>query len=259
MSWAVITGASSGIGYALAREFAINGTDIVAVARNEKRLKKLKDDFEKKYKIKVITAVLDLADAASADALYGMTSDAGLRVDYLVNDAGFGLRGDFLDTDFKIQQDMLTVNVLSMMRLCHLYGNDMRNNGMGRILNLSSMSAFFAGPYMSVYYATKAFVLSFSQALREELRGTGVMVTALCPGPTDTEFEKRAKLNRSEMYKFVKPKSAEYVAETGYAEMMKGKSVVYCSAIVRASNVMTRLITRKQAAALAREINEIQR
>lgn len=258
MAWAVITGASSGIGYALAREFAKNGTDIVAVARNEKRLTKLKEDFEKKYKIKVITAVLDLADSSSADKLYEMTSKEGLRVDYLVNDAGFGLRGDFLDTDFKIQQDMLTVNVLSMMRLCHLYGNDMRRNEIGRILNLSSMSAFFAGPYMSVYYATKAFVLSFSQALREELRGTGVMVTALCPGPTDTEFEKRAKLNRSEMYKFVKPKSAEYVAEVGYAGLLKGETVVYSSAIVKASNILTRLITRKQAATLAREINEIQ-
>ncbi len=169
MSWAVITGASSGIGYALAREFAKNGTDIVAVARNEKRLTKLKQDFEKKYRIKVITAVLDLADISSADKLYGMTSEEGLRVDFLVNDAGFGLRGDFLDADFSVQQEMLTVNVLSMMKLCHLYGNDMRRNGVGRILNLSSMSAFFAGPYMSVYYATKAFVLSFSQALGEEL------------------------------------------------------------------------------------------
>lgn len=259
MSWAVITGASSGIGYAIAREFAKNGTDIVAAARNGKRLAELKEEFEKKYKIKVKTAVLDLAEPSSADRLYKMTSEEGLRVDYLVNDAGFGLRGDFLDTEFNVQQEMLTVNVLSTMKLCHLYGRDMCSNEMGRILNLSSMSAFFAGPYMSVYYAAKAFVLSFSQALREELRGTGVTVTVLCPGPTDTEFEKRAKLNRSEMYKFVKPKSAEYVAEAGYAGMMKGESVVYGSAIVKASNILTRLITRKQAAVLAREINEIRR
>lgn len=256
MAWAVITGASSGIGYALSREFAKNGTDIVAVARNEKRLNKLKTELEKKYKIKVMTAVLDLADPASSDKLYQMTTEAGLRVDFLVNDAGFGLRGDFLDADFGVQRDMLNVNVLSLMKLCYLYGNDMRQNEIGRILNLSSMSAFFAGPYMSVYYATKAFILSFSQALREELRGTGVMVTALCPGPTDTEFEKRAKLNRSEMYKFVKPKTAEYVAEIAYAEMMKGKTVVYPGALVKASNILTRLISGKQAAALAREINE---
>lgn len=256
MAWAVITGASSGIGYAIAKEFAKNGTDIIAVARNEKKLEKLKEDFEKKFKIKVKVVVLDLAEPYAADKLYEETTAEGLRVDYLVNDAGFGLRGDYLDTDYKVQDDMLAVNVRSMMRLSYLYGGDMRKNGVGKILNLSSMAAFFAGPYMSVYYATKVFVLSFSQALSEELKKYGVTVSALCPGPTDTAFEKRAKLNRSKMYEFVKPKSAQFVAKKGYDGMMKGKTVIYTSAVVKGANILTRLVCRKSARGLAREINE---
>lgn len=256
MAWAVITGASSGIGYEIAREFAKHGTDVVAVARNEKKLAKLKEDFEKKFKIKVKVVVLDLAEPDAADKLYEQTTAEGLRVDYLVNDAGFGLRGDFLDGDFNVQNDMLDVNVRAMMRLSYLYGGDMRKSGIGKILNLSSMAAFFAGPYMSVYYATKAFVLSFSQALYEELKKSGVTVSALCPGPTDTAFEKRAKLNRSAMYEFVKPKSAEFVAKKGYDGMMKGKAVIYTGAVVKSANILTRLICRKSARNLACGINE---
>lgn len=150
---------------------------------------------------------------------------------------------------------MVQLNAVAAMQLSYLYGSDMRKAGRGRILNVSSCAAFSAGPYMSIYYATKGFVLSFSLALSKELEGSGVTVTAICPGPTSTGFESAAQMRGSKMFKIIKPQSAAHVAECAYRAMVKGKPVVYHSPTTKLFNIGSRLTTRRFAAGLAENIN----
>ena len=191
---ALVTGASGGLGAEFARVLAEEGFDLVLVARGEGKLLALKDELEARHGItaRVLTAALARKDVAKD--LHDRVLGLGIHVDALVNNAGFGDAGAFCERDWQRQRDMVQVNMVALMQLTHLFVPHMVERGTGMVLNLSSVAAFSAGPYMSVYYASKAFVLSFSEALSEELAGTGVTVTAICPGPTATGFEASAAM-----------------------------------------------------------------
>lgn len=244
MAYTLVTGASGGIGMELAKEFARNGHDLIIVARTSDKLEILKADIEKKYDVKVAVFATDLSSEEERNKLYSYTQNKNMEVDILVNNAGFGDSNAYLDTAWERQKNMVELNVLALMHLSHLYGNEMKKRGYGKILNLSSVAAFSAGPYMSVYYASKAFVLSLSQAMYEELKGSGVTVTALCPGPTATGFEKSAGMESAKMFHVIGTETAESVAKCGYKAVMKGKAVVYHGKITHGFNIATRFTTR---------------
>ena len=216
---ALITGASSGIGLELARIFARNQCDLILVARESDRLRQAAATL----KARVIAR--DLADPQSAQAIYDEL--ASTRIDYLVNNAGFGLGGPFYSTDRQTELDMIQVNVTSLVDLTKLFLPAMVARKSGRILNVASTAAFQPGPLMAIYYASKAFVLSFSEAIAEELNGSGVTVTALCPGPTASDFQRRAGLDHIKLFKNKSlTMSSEEVADIGYRGMMQGKVLV---------------------------------
>ena len=174
------------------------------VARNEDKLTTLKNELEKQYGIQVYTYKKDLSQKDSAYDIFNYTLEKELFIDILINNAGFGDFGKFAELDLQKQTDMVQVNITSLMQLCHYYLNPMLENKCGKILNIASIAAFQAGPLMSIYYATKAFVLSFSEALSVELKGSGVSVMALCPGPTNTEFKKEQTLKSQDYLKILK-------------------------------------------------------
>lgn len=225
---ALITGASGGLGLSFVNIFARDGYDLVLVARNGDRLEEIKKEIEGKYNIKVSVVPCDLCASNGAQEVFEATKSANIHIDVLVNNAGFGDFGDFYKSDLSKQVRMVDLNCTALMELCHLYLPDMVKNGGGNILNVDSIAAFQPGPLMSVYYATKAFVLSFSQALTRELKGTGVKVTALCPGPIRTNFDAAADLGESGLFKNLKVWDPNVVAEFGYKNMKKGKSLCIC-------------------------------
>ena len=188
MTVACITGASSGIGLHLAEELAAKGYDLILVARNGERLQELATAWREKFRVQITCHALDLADPAAVDHLCGLI---GIP-DILVNNAGFGDYSEFHAADWEKLQRVMQVNVLAVARLTHHVLGGMRQRRSGRILNVASAAGFSPGPMMAVYFATKAFVLHFSEALATECRGTGVTVTTLCPGATATEFHKVA-------------------------------------------------------------------
>lgn len=254
MDFTLITGASGGIGLELARLCAADGRNLILVARSAGKLRAVKEELEGKYSIQVEVLTADLSRVDAAKELHEKTTAAGFTVDTLINNAGFGDHAAFLDSDWQRQFEMVQLNVTALMQLTHLYGNDMRRQGRGRILNLSSVAAFSAGPYMPIYYASKGFVLSFSLAVARELKGSGVTVTCLCPGPTGTGFEAAANMKGSKMFA-LRPQSAEAVARCGYDAMKRGKAIAYHSPTTKLFNIGSRLVSRSFAASLAEKIN----
>ncbi|MCA9929933.1 MAG: SDR family oxidoreductase, partial [Anaerolineales bacterium] len=194
---ALITGASGGIGYELARKIAQQGHNLVVVARSESKLMKLAQDFNKQFGVNVTVMVKDLAQSAAPDEIYNELQANEIDVDILVNNAGFASYGLFHELDRQKELNMMQVNMVALTHLTHLFLPGMVERGYGRILNIASTAAFQPGPLMAVYYATKAYVLSFSEAIANELDGTGVTVTALCPGPTESGFQARAAMEDS--------------------------------------------------------------
>ena len=221
---ALITGGSVGIGAALADVFAGEGHDLILVARNREKLEATCCRLQQRFKVDVTCIAEDLADPASPERLHAAVRERGLDVHYLVNNAGVGLYGRFETTDLAAELRMIQLNVTSIVQLTKLFLPPMIERRSGRVLNVASTAAFVPGPWMSVYYATKAFVLSWSQAIDYELRPHGITVTSLCPGPTESEFKVRAKSERSQLFQQFVMK-AEPVARLGYDAMMKGEPV----------------------------------
>ncbi|WP_445001656.1 SDR family NAD(P)-dependent oxidoreductase [Exiguobacterium alkaliphilum] len=222
---ALITGASSGIGLELAHVFASKGYDLIIVARRESLLLDLKRQLESIHPVSVTPVTLDLSLPGSAATLYAQTSSSGRHVDVLVNNAGFGDYGDFTETDVQKNHDMLQVNIVTLTALTRLYTPAMLERRKGGVINLASIVAFQPGPLMAVYYASKAYVLSFTEALASELAGSGIAVTALCPGPTETGFADVTGLEKSVLFERFRPVPAKDVAEFGYRAWEKGKVV----------------------------------
>jgi short-subunit dehydrogenase len=221
----LITGGSVGIGAALADVFAEHGHDLILVSRNRDKLEMRGNEIRQKYSVQVSCISEDLSDPAGPRRLFDAVTGQGLDVHNLVNNAGVGLFGKFLTTDLDAEVRMIQLNVTSPVELTKRFLPAMIARRRGRILNVASTAAFVPGPWMSIYYATKAFLLSFSQAIDYELEPNGISVTTLCPGPTESEFKVRAGSERSRLFEaFVM--DAPTVARAGYDGMMKGKTVV---------------------------------
>lgn len=246
---ALITGASSGLGLEFARIFARKGYDLVLVARSTDKLLALKNKLEAIYGNTVFICVQDLILADAASAIWNFTQSQGISVDVLVNNAGFGDFGAFAGCDAQKQLEMLQVNVVTLTALTRYFVAPMVARRKGRILNVASVAAFQPGPLMSVYYASKSFVLSFTEALSVELMGSGVTVTALCPGPTTTGFEQKADLGESGLFKHLHNASSKEVAEFGVRQLIKGKVIaipgVQNKLVTLASKLAPRAIVRR--------------
>jgi short-subunit dehydrogenase len=252
---ALVTGASAGIGLELARILAREGHDLVLVARNAAKLQQLAAELEQAHSARITVIVADLSQPGSPDRVWQKTQEAGVSVDVLVNNAGFGQFGAYANLDLSEELRQLQVNIVSLTHLTKLYLRPMLERRRGRILNVASTAAFQPGPLMAVYYASKAYVLSFSEGIANELRGTGVTVTCLCPGPTTSEFHERAGMKSSNMMKapFM---TAHEVAEIGYRAMSKGKPSVIAGRLNWLAAQSTRLAPRSWAAAIARKVQE---
>lgn len=253
---ALITGASSGIGLDLAHLFARDGHDVVLVARSEGKLQELARDLERHHKISAHVITSDLAQPEAPRLLFETVRDRGLQVDVLVNNAGFGLGGPFVHTVLQTELDMIQVNVTALTHLTKLFLGGMVARNSGRILNVASTAAFQPGPLMSVYYATKAYVLSFSEALAEELRNTNVTVTTLCPGPTSTGFAEVAQMKESRLFNVAKPMSSMDVARIGYRGMQQGKRIVITGLQNKFSAQSVRFAPRALVTKIVRKLQE---
>jgi len=223
---AVVTGASSGIGLELARLLARDGYDLVLVARSVDKLDRLGAELAVQHRIRARSVGADLASPDAPGAIAEMLKQAAVQVEVLVNDAGYGTSGPFATTDLRTELDLLQVNVVALTHLTKLLLPAMLAGKRGRILNVASTAAFQPGPLMAVYYASKAYVLSFSEALAEELSGSGVTVTTLCPGPVPTGFQTRAGVDLTRLVRTPLVMDAATVARAGYAGLMKGKRLV---------------------------------
>ena len=218
---ALITGASSGIGRELAHIHAATGGNLVLVARSTQKLNELKIELESKYEIIAAVITNDLTAPNAARELYDEVKSLHIEVDYLINNTGFGGIGKFIERKLEEDVSMIQLNVVALTQLTHLFSKDFVKRASGKVLNVSSTASLIPGPLQATYYATKAFVTSFSNALSEELRGTGVTVTNLMPGATDTDFGKVSGMDKTKL--FDAPVSALQVAQDGYDAMLSGE------------------------------------
>ncbi|MGF1569307.1 MAG: SDR family NAD(P)-dependent oxidoreductase [Nodosilinea sp.] len=243
----LITGASSGIGYELAKVCAAKNHDLVLVARREDRLKALKAELEAAHGVPVLTYQGDLTEADTRQQFFDWTQGQNLQPYALVNNAGFGDLAAFADSDWEKQNAMLQLNIVALTHLTRLYLPGMIARRQGRILNLASTAAFLPGTYMAVYFASKAYVLSFTEAIASELEGTGVTATSLCPGPTRSEFQQRAEVGNAKLFKGNLPTAAE-VAAFGYEAMEKQQRIAVHGFMNNVLTLATRLLPRENLA-----------
>jgi hypothetical protein len=253
---ALITGASSGIGLELAKIFASKGVNLIIVSRNIIELSKLKSELLEKNKIYIEEIIKDLSVPGSAKQVFDEVKSISFDVDYLINNAGFGDYGPFYKSDWAKQERMINLNMLTLTQLTHLFLPEMVKRKSGRIMNVASTAAFQPGPLMSVYYASKAYVLFFSEAIANELEGTGVTVTALCPGPTKSGFQKAANVEHSKMLNADSIPTSKEVAEYGYKAMMKGKRVAIHGIMNKEIAFLSRRAPKKFILNTVRKLNE---
>jgi short-subunit dehydrogenase len=256
MPAALVTGASSGIGLELATVFARGRNDVVLVARGRERLEAIARGLAEEFGVQATVLAADLARPEAPEELARELSSRGLVVDVLVNNAGFGLHGPFAATPLEAALAMIQVNVTALTHLTGLLLPGMLGRRRGRILNVASTAAFQPGPLMAVYYATKAYVLSFSEALASETAGTGVTVTALCPGPTITEFQKRAGIERTALFTGPLVMDAPSVALAGYRGLLRGDPLVVPGLGNRALVQALRVAPRRLVTAISRRIQQ---
>lgn len=252
---ALITGASEGIGRELARLYARDGYRLILVARNEARLGELADELGKQYEARSIIIKQDLAKPESARIIFEIVQQEKISVDLLINNAGFGYLGNFANSEMNIFLEMIQVNITSLTYLTHLFLPEMIDRRSGRILNVASTAAFQPGPFMSVYYASKAYVMSFTLGLREELKGTGVEVSVLCPGPTVTGFQSRARIAESHFLKRMSGIPAEDVAATAFNGLKRNKPLIIPGILNRIGVTGTRMLPRTWLAKAVRIFN----
>jgi short-subunit dehydrogenase len=253
---ALITGASGGIGADFARVFAREGYDLVLTARGKDRLETLAEELRAKYKVDVCVLPADLSQVGAAKALAERLDADKLQVDVLVNNAGFGLLGPFAELDAEKQSEMMRLNIVALTELTRFLLPGMLSRRKGRILHVASIAAFQPGPLMAVYFATKAYVFSFSLALKEELVGTGVDVTCLCPGATETKFAETASAADSKLFKQRKPMTSMEVAEEGYRALQKGEGAHITGWLNRLLVFSTRFAPASMTAKIAKAMME---
>ncbi len=244
---AVITGASSGIGSGFARLLARDGYHLFLVARSEEKLRELSSELGN-----ATVVVADLRLSSAPQQIF----DAAGAVDVLINNAGFGTSGPFVDADLKTELEMIEVNITALTALTKLFLRPMVAKRSGHIMNLASTAGFQPGPLMAVYYATKAYVLLFSEAIAEEVRGTGVTVTALCPGPTATGFAEVAGMESSRLFNLTKPMSSQAVARYGLSAMERGKRVAIPGVMNKLMTQSLRISPRRVVTTIVRKLQE---
>ena len=240
---ALITGASSGIGYELAKVFARNGHNLILVARNEQTLNQLAGELRAKFGITVKVILKDLSIITAAQEIVDELGQEAVSVDILVNNAGFDVYGNFYETDLNRELQMIQVNLVTLTQLTKLLVGDMVKRRRGKILNLGSIGSFASSPLNAVYSATKAYVLSFSEAIAEELQGSGVTVTCLCPGATRTEFQKKAQMDDIRLIKRG-VMNADTVAQIAFRALMAGRRVVVSGLYNQIQILFLRLLPR---------------
>ncbi|MGO8970319.1 MAG: SDR family NAD(P)-dependent oxidoreductase [Myxococcaceae bacterium] len=252
----LVTGASSGIGAELARAFARSGASLVLTARSVDRLEALAGELRAKCQVAVRVIAADLASPLGASRLVQRLGEEGVEVDVLVNNAGYAAFGGFTETRWTDEAGMLQLNVVALTELTKRLLPAMVARKRGGVLNVASTAAFQPGPLMAVYYATKAYVLSFSEALAEELRGSGVSVTALCPGPTASGFQARAAMEDSKLVKGKRLMPAASVAQAGYEGFRRGASVVIPGLANRLLAQSVRFTPRRWVTRLVHKMSE---
>ncbi|MGV8087277.1 MAG: SDR family NAD(P)-dependent oxidoreductase [Candidatus Woesearchaeota archaeon] len=256
-NFALITGASSGIGLEFAKVFAREGHNLILVARSKNTLETLREELIKKYDVEIKIIVKDLTYYSSPTEIYDEVKSDNINVNILINNAGFGMYGEFSKTDLDIELQMIQVNITALTHLTKLFLKDMIENNSGRILNVASVAAFVPGPLMSVYYATKAYVISFSEALAEELKDTKIKVTTLCPGPIKTNFQKTANINGySKHIKKENIPTGKEVAEYGYKALYNNKRIAIYQLKYKALVQLTKFLPRTLVTKLLKKIQE---
>lgn len=252
---ALITGASSGIGYALATEFAKNGYDLILIAEKTGKLKRHADKIRGEYEIDVTEIAKDLTQPTAAQEIYDGL--AGKKVDALVNNAGVGQKEKFHESGIEKDLTIIHLNIEALIRLTKLFVKDMIARGDGKILNLGSVAGFQPGPLLAVYHASKAFVVSFSESLAKELEDTGVSVTVLCPGPTDTQFFKRADMENARILEDGIVMEPEKVAKIGFDALMNEERVVIPGMSNKILTFTRRLIPQSMQASIHKKFYEV--
>jgi uncharacterized protein len=258
MPWVLITGASKGIGFELARQFAKNGFDLLLVSRNYEKLREIARILEADFYVKTYCIAKDLSSEHASIDLFNSINDLHIDIQILVNNAGFGAYGDFETIDYIKHLQMISLNISSLTLLSQLFAKRYleRREGNTRfaILNIASIAAFTPGPLMAVYYASKAYVLSLSFALQEEFKDKGIQVSVLCPGPTHSEFASRAGISNALAFKMAM--SSEEVAEIAFKEFMKSKNFIVPGIRNKILVWLMRLNTRSVNALINRKILE---
>jgi short-subunit dehydrogenase len=255
MSNVLITGASGGIGYELAKRFARDHHNLVLVARSGDKLAQVARELEA-YGVTVKTIALDLAEPPAPKFLFDQLQREGIAVDILINNAGFGAFGEFAQMPDEQIHGQISLNIMALTQLAKLFIPPMLARHSGRIMNVASTAGFQPGPLMAVYYATKAYVISFSEAIANELRGSGITVTCFCPGATHTGFAKRAGNDNSRLFKQLGAMSAERVALDGYRAVMEGRTLAISGAHNWVVAQSTRFAPRKLVTAMSRWVSE---
>jgi len=251
---ALITGAASGLGYEFSILLASDVYNLILVDIDAEKLNKVKAEIKKSYDCNVHVLVKDLSKPDVAIEIMETIDD--LAIDVLVNNAGFGLYGTFSNTDWQRELDMLYVHIITSTHLTKLILDGMVKRGSGKILNISSVAAFQPGPLMSIYYASKTYLLSFSEAIANELKGTGVTVTVLCPGPTKTAFQKVVSENASDNKINFNMAHPSDVARYGYKAMQKGKTIAIPGLINKFLATIHRFVSRSMATKIVRNLQE---
>lgn len=257
MTVVLITGASAGIGKEFARLYAARGCELVLVARREDLLSSLAAELSSKHGVVSHVVPVDLAAPDAAGSIYSRVRELDLHVDILVNNAGFGFHGHFAEVPAEKYLSMIQVNVTALVHLSRLFLPDMIAHSSGGILNVASTAAFVPGPLMSVYYATKAFVLSFSEALANELADTGVKLSCLCPGATVTEFQIHSLMGKTKIFHEGMAMDAPSVARHGAEGLDRNQTVVVCGAANRLLVASSRFVPRKLTASIVRRLQEL--
>ncbi len=237
---ALVTGGSSGLGYEIAKLFAKDGYDLVLVARNEDKLKNATQQLENDFGINAHYIALDLSAPGAADALISSFDKLDITIDALVNDAGFGISGTFVKSDWKKQEELLNVNIAVLTKLSHEFGARMAARGSGEILNVASIASYLSGPYMATYYASKAYVRSLTEALHAELKPYGVHVSSLNPGPIKTNFFNNAGFGKKSVFSIADPPAM--VAHAAYNALRHNRADCLPGVIAKLANIGIRLV-----------------
>ena len=252
----LITGASSGIGYELAKLSAHDGHNLVLVARSGGKLAQVADELHRQFNISAKAVTMDLATAAAPQLLFDQLQREGTTVDVLINNAGYAKYGKFAAVPLPESDGQIQLNIATLTALTKLFLGPMLERHSGKIMNVASTAGFQPGPLLAVYYASKAYVISFSEALANELKGTGVTITCFCPGATDTGFQYRAENAESRLFKTLRPMGVKKVARDGYRGFMKNRTLVISGTRNWIVAETVRFLPRKVATAISRWVSE---